>query len=271
MEITSWRKPNPHRPNFGQELSPYPATWFFDNLGFIGDESVACFLAKTSAGLLLLDAMFPEEHYLDMIETGIRDLGCDPADLKAVLLTHGHFDHFGLADQLREKYGCKIYMNAIDEQLAKSRAGKPFGLHYDMDGTLDDGEDFVLGDTAVRCVHTPGHTPGCMSFVIPVYDEGREHHLALWGGTGVTPETDKEAYLASVKKFSAVCESFQVDCEISNHPFVDNSILRLEVLRHICDGVPNPFVIGREAYRRYEQMFYDMCLARMESGALPTI
>ena len=102
-----------------------------------------------------------------------------------------------------------------------------------------------------------------MSFIIPVTDEGRPHHLALWGGTGILPDSDKEAYLASVEKFSQICDGYEVDAEISNHPFVDNSLLRLEVIRNIVDGVPNPFVIGREAYRRYERMFYDLCKSKM--------
>ena len=263
MEKFTWRKPNPHKPNFGQDPKPCPATWFFDNIGFIGDESVSCFLLRTSAGLILIDAMFPEEKYLDMIETGIRELGCRAEDLKTVLITHGHFDHFGMADKLRERYHCHLLMNSVDEALAKSKPEKPFGLTFDMDGSLEDGQDFTLGDTTIHCVRTPGHTPGCISMIIPVYDEGRPHFLALWGGTGVTPETDKPAYLESVKKFSEVCAGYGVDAEISNHPFVDNSLLRLEVLRNICDGVPNPFVIGREAYQRYETMFYEMCQAKM--------
>ena len=132
-----------------------------------------------------------------------------------------------------------------------------------MDGYLEDGQDFTLGNTTIRCVLTPGHTPGCFSFIIPVYDEARPHYLGLWGGTGITPESDKEAYLDSVKKFDLVCDEFGVDAELSNHPFVDNSIQRLEVLRNIVDGVPNPFIIGRDAYKRYEQMFYQLCKSKI--------
>ena len=57
-----------------------------------------------------------------------------------------------------------------------------------------------------------------------------------------------------------------VDAEISNHPFVDNTILRLELLRNIVDGVPNPFIIGRDAYKRYENMFYELCLRKMKES-----
>ena len=45
---------------------------------------------------------------------------------------------------------------------------------------------------------------------------------------------------------------------ISLPQFVDNSIERLNVIRNICNGVPNPFVIGKEAYKRYEQLFVEL-------------
>lgn len=261
-----WRKPNPHRPNFKDAPKPYPATWFFDNMAFIGDESVSCFIVESSEGLILIDAMFPEQKYLEMIEQGIADLGLDPKDLKLILLTHGHFDHFGYADRLREKYGCRIYMSEIDEKAARSSQEKPYGLSFTMDDHIEDGQDIVLGDTSIHCVATPGHTEGCMSFIIPVYDEGREHHLALWGGTGIIPTADKKAYLESVVKFDKVCDEFDVDAEISNHPFVDNSIARLEVVRNIVDGVANPFIIGKDAYKRYENMFYELCRSKMRQA-----
>ncbi len=263
----SWRVLKDARPTkqtMEVEVPPYPATWVFDNLAFIGDEKVSCFILDTSDGLILIDAMFPTDHYLDLIEKSIADLGLDGKDLKAVLITHGHDDHFGRADALREKYGCKIYMSETDYKIARERPEKPFGLKFEVDGFIEDGSDFTLGDTTVHSVLTPGHTAGCMSFIFPVLDEGRLHYLAIWGGTGVLPNSDKQAYLDSVDKFDKVCDKYNVDCEISNHPFVDNSIERMEVIRKIKKATPNPFVIGREAYKRYEDFFRGMALAAIE-------
>lgn len=169
-----WRPVRPHKPDFmGKTPESYPATRFFDQLSFIGDPGVACFLLETGEGLVLLDCMNPDR----------------------------------------------------------------------------------------RCVvHTPGHTKGCMSFIVPVTDEGRPHAMALWGGTGILPDSDPDDYLASVEKFHRVCAAEGVDGEIATHPFVDCSIQRLEVINHIVDGVPNPFVLGWDGYVYYENMFRALAL-----------
>jgi len=265
--IKSWRVPRENKPDFGRRYEPYPATRFFDRLSFIGDESVACFLVETSEGLILIDCMWREDAYYDMIEKGIKDLGYCGGDLSAVLLTHGHPDHYGYADRLAKKYGARIYMSETDFKFAKNPAEDgPFEpIPFEVTHFLEDGQDFILGDTAIKCVWTPGHTPGCMSFIIPVTDEGRPHKLALWGGTGLLPESNKADYLASVDKFSKICGDNHADAEISNHPFVDNGIERLNVIRNICNGVANPFVIGEAAYKRYEDKFRTMCLAAMKN------
>ena len=258
------KKAMPGKAMMETDVPPFPATWVFDNLAFIGDSKVACFIVETSDGLVLIDAMFPTDHYQELIEKSITELGLNAKDLKAVLVTHGHDDHFGKADVLREKYGCKIYMSEIDYKIAREITRVPFNLRFEVDGYIEDGQDFTFGDTTIHAVLTPGHTVGCMSFIVPVLDEGRPHNLAIWGGTGVLPTSDKQAYLASVDKFDAVCDQYEVDCEMSNHPFVDNGLERLQVIRSIKKATSNPFVIGREAYKRYEDFFRKLCLEAIE-------
>ena len=57
------------------------------------------------------------------------------------------------------------------------------------------------------------------------------------------------------------------DAEIATHPFVDKGTQRLDLVRNICNGVANPFVLGKENYKYYERMFTDMCLDAMAEQA----
>ena len=261
--MKSWRSPNPHKPLFGQENPPFPATRFFDQLSYIGNPNVGCFVLETSEGLILLDCMEPLDEHHELILKGLADLGLDPKDLKAILVTHGHGDHYGSADRFREKYGCRIYMSRTDYAFARQDTKGPMGaMQFEIYDFLEDGEVFTLGDTKVHAFATPGHTPGCLSFIFKVTDEGREHWVAMWGGTGIPRDpAARQQYLASCQSFAAHTEAFGCDAEIATHPFVDSSILKLQIIRSIPDGVPNPFVLGRENYKYYEKMFENMCRA----------
>lgn len=275
----TWRPDIHHKPpNFPKEFGPVIAetvtpTRFFDQLSCIGDEFVLCYVLETTEGLVLIDCLYPYPKYVEMIEMGLVRLGLNPADIKAILITHGHFDHFGQADFFREKYGAKIYMSKTDYEFARSIEGRQGGLMqipYEVYDFLDDGDTFTLGGSSIHVVATPGHSPGGLSFIFNVTDEGRPHMVCLWGGTGVprNPE-DQQRYLDSARYFTARCDELGADAEISNHPEVDNSLLRFQLCREINNGVANPFVIGRDACHRYTEMFYDLCRHRMEHPTPP--
>lgn len=271
LQYNGWRPKRPHKPgNLSPEDAVYPATRIFDKLAFVGFENVCMFVAETSKGLLFIDCLFPGERSASVIEEGIKDLGLDPADVKYILITHGHADHFGCAKYFIDKYGAIPVMSEVDYKYAVNRKGGPHPewiLDFEVTEFFTDGQDFTLGDMTIKIVSTPGHTSGCVSFIIPVTDEGRPHNIALWGGTGITPSMsheDKQQYLDSLDHFAKFTHAVHVDAEITTHPFVDNGIERMNVLRNIVDGVPNPFVIGAEAYKRYEQMFREMCRAAMQ-------
>ena len=255
----SWRKPNPHKhiPEAGSV--DYPATKFFDNLSYIGNSTVGCFLVETSEGLILLDNMRPNNA--EYIDQEIRSLGFDPADLKAILITHGHADHFGNAVYFRDKYNTKLYMSEIDERFgmdAEAQGGRPY-MKFRVDGYLEDNGEFTLGDTTIHTFLTPGHTPGCMSFIFQVFDEGRPHVAAIWGGTGVPKAMeDRKKLFDSCVRFADISLKYGCDVAISAHQYVDMTLKKLDIIRNIIDGVANPFVLGYEGYHRFEMMLYHM-------------
>ena len=91
-----------------------------------------------------------------LAEARIEALGLD---VKAVLLTHGHFDHSGEAGKLADKLGVPIWMHPADKAL-------PSWLTHGLPQTRDlaDGETLDFDGLRFTVIHTPGHTPGSVCF-----------------------------------------------------------------------------------------------------------
>ena len=177
----TWRVKKMHQaPPPPKVLGPVPAediipTRIFDQLSVIGDTFVYCFVLETTEGLILIDNLYPYEHYRNLVEDGLVQLGLNAENIKAILITHGHFDHFGNADYFRKKYGAKIYMSKTEYEyytnLPEDDPHNP--IPFEVFDFLEDGDDFTLGETTVHCVGTGGHSPGVLSFIFPVSDEGQ--------------------------------------------------------------------------------------------------
>lgn len=109
--MATWRNPHTIKPDFSkQNLPDFPATKFFDQLSFVGNELVSCFILETAKGYVLLDCMNPDLASRNCIEKAFEDLGFDIHDLYAIVISHGHGDHYGCCDYFKEKYGAKLYM-----------------------------------------------------------------------------------------------------------------------------------------------------------------
>ena len=153
-----------------------------------------CHYAIAATNEALLDAGFPGAAHLLM--ASIIRLGFDPADVRWIILTHAHFDHFGAANEFRNLYGTKVALSAVDTasmqdfplRTAGSFSAIPHNLPV-IDRTLKDGEIFSFGGKQIRCVLTPGHTLGTMSFFFPVTDQGSTYLAGLFGGAGTNALT----------------------------------------------------------------------------------
>jgi hydroxyacylglutathione hydrolase len=89
-----------------------------------------------------------------------------------ILLTHGHFDHVGAVAHLRKKSGAKVHIHPDDVEGLKTarRQGLMFGLSVadppPPDVLVGDGDTVTFEDRVFLVVHTPGHTPGCVSYIM---------------------------------------------------------------------------------------------------------
>jgi glyoxylase-like metal-dependent hydrolase (beta-lactamase superfamily II) len=91
--------------------------------------------------------------------------------LAYVLETHAHADHLSAADHIRRRTGAKVAIGAQIVQtqalfaaLFEAEAIAPDGGDFDI--LLREGDQLPLGELTVRILHTPGHTPGCVTFLI---------------------------------------------------------------------------------------------------------
>ncbi len=248
-------------------VAPEPLR-IFDNVYFVGLDSVGAYAIKTSDGIILIDSLNNAEEAEKVLVPGLRKLGLDPAQIKYLVITHAHGDHYGGAQYLKEHFAPRLIASEADWKMMEEPGAKgPFSPPPARDMVAVDGQKLVLGDTTITLVLTPGHTPGTLSLIIPVKDKGAPHVLAMQGGTGLPRTLEAlKTYRASLDHFAAFAAAAGADIELSNHPFVDDSLKRMQQYA-AAPGGPNPLIIGQARYRRYEQVIAlcaDAGIARLQ-------
>lgn len=227
----------------GQTLPPMRV---FDNLYFVGSAGVASWLLGTDDGYILIDAMNTDDDAKSIIEAGIVALGLDPSQIKYLLITHAHGDHFGGYKYIKDTYGPRIAMSETDWQLASQLQEHPrFGLPPARDLSVEDGDQLSAGVTTVDIHVTPGHTLGTISPVFTVYDNGEPYRAVLWGGTGFNFGPNYEqmnAYAASATRMREVADEQDIQVFLANHPRRDGASEKMQLLAQRAKGDSHPFV-----------------------------
>jgi metallo-beta-lactamase class B len=132
------------------------------------------------------------------------------------------------------------------------RDNPPYKPRRDM--VITDGMKLTLGDTTLTMYHTPGHTNGTVSTLIPLRDGATRHVGALWGGTlfNFGPDAARfRSYAESAAKFREIATTAGADVLLSNHTDYDGTKQKLPALASRRAGAPHPYVVGTESVRRY--------------------
>jgi glyoxylase-like metal-dependent hydrolase (beta-lactamase superfamily II) len=102
-------------------------------------------------------------------------------DVKAILLTHGHDDHISSAGAFRELVTAPIHLHQDDWMLWKA-----VFPHVDPDVAIVDGDEFTVAGATVKAIHTPGHSPGSVSFHLASEETLFSGDTLFQGGPGAT-------------------------------------------------------------------------------------
>ena len=244
-----------------------PPTRVFDKLLFVGNRGISAWALETSEGLILIDALVSAEQAETYIEGGLIELGLDPADLKILIVSHGHGDHYGGAEYLLAKYPMEVIMGDPDWQALKNpedRINSPGWFEVPTpDRTISDRETITLGDTSIELVVTPSHTPGTMASLFEVRDGENVHNVVLWGGTGFNfgPYVDKlQTYADSAEAMREEVLRDGIDVLLSNHANRDLAHEKIAKLETRTATDPHPFVMSPERVARGFEVFRECAL-----------
>jgi metallo-beta-lactamase class B len=263
----------------GTGATPDRATWYaspskvFDNFYWLGTRQHSSWALRTSDGLIIIDTNFAWATQPEIID-GLKALSLDPRQIKYVVISHAHGDHDQGAAELQKQFGAKVVMGAADWEATLQRPATAAGGVPTRDVTIGrDGMKLTLGDTTIDIVSTPGHTPGTLSHVFPVKDQGRTVTVAYSGGTLTgafgTNGARWDEYIDSQKRIAKAAADAGATVLLSNHSEYDNAYTKARLIgvkREV--GENHPFVVGADSVQRYFTVMTECAMAsKLRAGA----
>lgn len=167
----------------------------------VGPLQANCYLLSEGGDCLVIDPGGEPERLLEHC----RQAGLQPS---LVLLTHGHVDHIAAACGLKAA-GATVLAHEADHHFVESPhpyfAQLVGGLEAcHVDGNLEDGQQFTIGDTTLTIVHTPGHSLGGVCLLGPGLVFTGDTLFAGSVGRTDLPGGDWDTLAASLKRLIAL-------------------------------------------------------------------
>jgi len=221
----------------------------FDDVYWLG--STAAWLLTSDDGYILYDTAYVYDAE-DVLIGGMQKLGLDPAKVKYVIVSHGHRGESGGTYLFQSRYGARIVTadwDLIDGSLYGYPTGKP-----KRDIVATDGMKVTVGDRTVTLYLTPGHTPGTISGIFQVRDQGKPLTVVYSGGTEFNFPNDVahfDQYLASERRLASLAAAAGATIILNNQSQFNGAADKLRISADRQPGERHPLNVGTEAVARY--------------------
>jgi metallo-beta-lactamase class B len=248
----------PRAPSSTPRPLPDRSTWYappfkvFDNLYWIGTKIHSSWALKTSEGIIVIDTLYNYASEAEIVD-GLTKLGLDPANVKYVIISHGHGDHDEGANLLQQRFHAHVIMGGPDWDAIEKAPQMPGGTPK-RDMVATDGQKLTLGDTTVTIVLTPGHTLGTLSLLFQVKDNSKPLNVVYSGGTAFNNQFDAERfkmYIDSQRKLAKLATDSNATVLLSNHSEFDDAYTKARLLATRAPGETNFFEVGPQSVARY--------------------
>jgi metallo-beta-lactamase class B len=223
----------------------------FDDLYWTGSLSTSSWLLTSDDGYILYDTQGVYDAE-DVLVGGLKKLGLDPAKVKYVIVSHGHAGESGGAYLFQSRYGSHIVMNDWD-MVEASVHGYPMGKPK-RDIAVTDGMKITVGNRTVTLYLTPGHTPGTISSIFQVHDNGKPLTVVYSGGTEFNFPNDVphfDQYLASERRLASLAAAAGATIIMNNQSQFNEAATKLRMLNDRHPGEAHPLDVGTQAVARY--------------------
>jgi len=218
------------------------------NLYFVGTAPASSHLIDTGDGLLLLDTGYAD--MADLVLGNVKKLGYDPGDIRWIVHSHGHVDHFGATKAIVERTGAKTYIGAPDAPTVRGEDdlswGQELGVecpYFVPDVLVQDRDVLTFGHTKMECVYAPGHTRGTLALFWNIEGENRPLIAGMHGGMGLNSLS--KAYLRAHHLPLSLQEEFaqglerlgkrHVDVYVGNHAGQNRTFEKAEAGENFVD------------------------------------
>lgn len=229
-------KPAPQMPS--DWSSPVKPFRIAKNIYYVGTRGLAAYLITSGRQAILLDTSMGSNAVL--LEANIRSLGFSLRDVKAIIISHAHWDHVGALAQLKHDTGASLAV--MEQDVAAIESGHPEGDNIypatsfapvQVDRHLHDGDEVAIGEAKLRAVLTPGHTKGCTTWLMRTHETGRTVNVIFPCSMSVAGNTlvGNSTYPAIVRDYQASFQRLRgiaADIVLTSHPEVAGVIERRE-------------------------------------------